>query len=118
MAQYRRKPIVVDAVQFDESRPWPEGVRPAGMQHNTPRDALHGRTYWPIGAPLADTVEGRKLVVAGDWIITDINGDRSLCKPGIFKTAYEPVVANATEEKGGIASERNIRPILGRWRQT
>lgn len=38
-----------------------------------------------------DTLEGGRIVCPGDFVITDINGERYPCKPDIFEATYEPV---------------------------
>ena len=84
MPQYRKKPVIIEAVQFDpHMRPWPEPVKPwpdeNGMQ---PRDMSWG---------YIDTLEGRHHVLADDWIITGIKGEHYPCKPDIFEATYEEV---------------------------
>jgi hypothetical protein len=88
--QFRKKPVVIEAVQFTGEQPWPEGVEPAVLQHNLPRD----RDYWPTGAPIIHTLEGPHLVRVGDWIITGVQGERYPCKPDIFAATYEPAQAD------------------------
>lgn len=85
--KYRKKPVVIEAVQFKADQPWPDGVVPATLQHNLPRD----RDYWPAGAPIIHTLEGPHLVREGDWVITGVKGERYPCKPDIFAATYEPV---------------------------
>lgn len=38
-----------------------------------------------------DTLEGGHRVCPGDWIITDVKGERYPCKPDIFDLTYEKV---------------------------
>lgn len=86
MSQYRKKPVVIDAVQFTGTTPWPDGVEPAVLQHNLIGD----RNYWPEGAPVIRTLEGWLRVSVGDWIITGVQGEKYPCKPDIFEATYEP----------------------------
>lgn len=37
-----------------------------------------------------ETLEGTMMAVAGDWIITGVNGERYPCKPDIFEKTYMP----------------------------
>lgn len=37
-----------------------------------------------------DTLEGGHIVCPGDWIITDVKGERYPCKPDVFAATYEP----------------------------
>ena len=88
MGKYRKKPVVIEAEQFfPDRKPWPAGVEPSKLQHNRPRDP----GYWPVGAPIIQTLEGEHLVRDGDWIITGIKGECYPCKPDIFEATYEPV---------------------------
>jgi hypothetical protein len=81
MALYRKRPIVIEAVQFDpQSHPWPEGVIAWGDLQ--PRDMSWG---------YIDTPEGKMHVIAGDWIITGIAGEKYNCKDAIFQASYEAV---------------------------
>ena len=79
--RFRKKPVIVEAVQFtlamlDREAAWPEGVCPDTFRQNRP--------YIP-------TLEGDMLVEVGDWIITGVNGERYPCKPDVFEKTYEPV---------------------------
>lgn len=38
-----------------------------------------------------DTLEGRMIAEAGDWIITGVNGELYPCKDETFRKTYEPV---------------------------
>lgn len=75
--KFRKKPIVVEAEQFQPDRaPWPDGV----MGHN------RSKTGYAI-----DTLEGLHEVTPGDWIITGVAGEKYPCKPDIFEQTYEEV---------------------------
>lgn len=76
--KFRKKRIVVEAVQFTGEKPWPEGVYPCG----SPAE---------FGLPTIFTLEGAMRVSAGDWIITGIKGEKYPCKPDIFEATYEKV---------------------------
>lgn len=74
MAKYRKKPVVIEAEQFNEGGHWPDGVV---REPNDP------------GLPYIVTLEGRLFVSEGDWIITGVKGERYPCKPDIFAATYE-----------------------------
>lgn len=99
--KYRKKPIVVEAVQW--------------LKHGD----HHAITTVPLsyenglfialesGIPLQfygwlQTLEGSHMVAPGDWIITDANGSIYPCKPDKFELIYEaeetPVVTNAIND--------------------
>ena len=73
--KFRKLPVVVEAEQWFRGRKV-EGVR-AGL--------LDG--YGLIGPSGGDC----KVVVSGDWIITEPTGERYPCKPDIFAATYERV---------------------------
>ena len=88
MAQYHKKPVVIEAVQFDPHKhPWPDGVIPWREVGYQPRDMSWG---------FVETLEAKMHVLAGDYIITGIAGEKYPCKPDIFHATYEPIEA----EKG------------------
>ena len=74
--KFRKKPVIIDAVQFD-GLSCPDGVY-----------QLWGEP--PTGF-FIDTLEGRMNVSVGDWIITGVAGEKYPCKPDIFEKTYEPV---------------------------
>jgi hypothetical protein len=80
MAKFRRKPVVIDAVQFDFSADvWPDGVeRPADNEKG-------------IGYGYINTLKGRMIASNGDWIITGVKGEMYPCKPDIFEATYGAV---------------------------
>lgn len=76
MPRYRKKPVVIEAVQCVVGLPCPDGV------------------YYDASSPTGlsiDTLEGKHQVTEGDWIITGIQGEKYPCKPDIFKATYELV---------------------------
>ena len=92
MPMFRKKPVVIEAVQF-------LGFGPEGA--DAPLNAWP--TDWPVGmwrvllndARLAEgliipTLEGDHRAIAGDWIIRGVKGEFYPCKPDIFAATYEP----------------------------
>lgn len=82
VAKYRKKPVVVEAEQFfwnKEGMGWPAGMIFARPSAQEPKD-----TY-------ILTLEGLMKVSDGDWIITGVDGEKSLCKPDIFEATHERV---------------------------
>ena len=80
MAKFRKKPVVIEAVQFRWGNPEIEGVT------YPPTD---GKYY--IGDAYIETLEGRMIGSDGDWVITGVNGEKYPCKPDIFEKTYESV---------------------------
>lgn len=77
MPKFRKKPVVIEAVQWFGHEPWVEGME------THPRGDFSG--------PCIKTLEGYMAVRSGDWIITGIVGEKYPCKPEIFEKTHEPV---------------------------
>lgn len=93
MPAYRKKPVVIEAVQFTQElrdsivldkAPRPDGVEMGGAYYNETRREVHSAYFY------IETLEGRMEVSINDWIITDVNGEHYPCKPDIFAKTYEP----------------------------
>jgi len=100
MAKYRKKPVVIEAVQFTkemvlEEMPLPEGVILGHKSWHPGTKVIHRYGYY------IKTLEGKMDVRIGDWIIKGVKGEFYPCKPDIFEATYEKV-----EVKNGI--NRNI----------
>jgi hypothetical protein len=86
MAKFRKRPVVVDAVQWAGDN-WAEvygwvmswDLQDPGIQRT--RD----------GIVLVSTLEGDMRADRGDWIIRGIKGEFYPCKPEIFAATYEAV---------------------------
>jgi hypothetical protein len=83
MAQYRKKPVVIEAVHYEGAFPM-EFLRDA----ENVRSAGDGS-----GALEIETLEGIMRADVGDWIIRGVQGELYPCKPDIFAATYEPVAA-------------------------
>lgn len=102
MAQYRKKPVVIDAVQLRWDT-WSEMCahanvgklgeqRPQGCYVDENGAALpEGRTSDRMGL-LIPTLEGIMLGVQDDFIIKGVQGELYPCKPEIFEMTYEKVI--------------------------
>lgn len=100
MSEYRKKPtellrplIVVDAEQFFVNL-WPASS-PEGVERREANETLENGETTGRGCEwfVIKTLEGELNVSDGDWIITDVKGERYPCKPDIFEATYEPVEA-------------------------
>ena len=88
--KFRKKPVVIEAMQWDGSMDkmetinarWPE-MRTSGL---TSHKANRTIQWWSIA-----TLEGRHVVSVGDYIIKGVKGEFYPCKPDIFEMTYEPV---------------------------
>lgn len=82
MAQFRKKPVVIEACLF----------RTGEQDHFFTEYALSGQVRFPEdGTILIDTLEGVMQGQSGDWIIRGIKGELYPCKPDIFTATYEAV---------------------------
>lgn len=87
MSQYRTRPILVEAVQFDPSAAqWPDGVIAWGLDN--PDDGSWGYVR---------TRFGTEHVFAQDWIVVEPSGKRYLFKDDVFRASYEPVGENSVD---------------------
>ena len=99
--KFRKKPIVIEAEQFDPEKPWPKGVL---MCYYHPDFGLGDSGGWETCSQeyarwhdgqkyhfIIRTLEGDMQVRPGDWIITGIKGEKYPCKPEIFELTYEKV---------------------------
>lgn len=87
--QYRKKPVVIDAVQFTPDKPLALLDSPSWLI-NAINDGSIKIVYNPDRL-LIDTLEGRGLTAsAGDWIIKGVEGELYPCKPDIFEKTYDP----------------------------
>jgi hypothetical protein len=87
MSKFRKKPVVIDAVQFDGT---PGGAVtifktfdvPGGKFVPSPRSLETGWLEIP-------TLEGRMRADAGDWVIKGVKGEFYPIKDEIFRETYE-----------------------------
>jgi hypothetical protein len=99
MAKFRKKPIVIEAVQF-LWRTWGEMCEFAGVGKLTdgkPEGCYIGPDGKQIMSAtdtiglLIPTLEGLMVGIENDWIIRGIKGELYPCKPDIFEATYEAV---------------------------
>lgn len=86
MAKYRKKPIIIDAIQWtgdneEEIYAW---EREVVKDYNLVVRSDGGFVY-------VDTLEGSTKAKKGDWIICGMKGETYPCKPDIFEMIYELV---------------------------
>lgn len=79
MTKYRKKPVVIEAIQFD------------GGNYTDITTFFGGACVFNHIGPLIKTLEGEMQASAGDWIIKGVNGEFYPCKPDIFEKTYEEV---------------------------
>jgi hypothetical protein len=82
MPKYRKKPVVVEAMQYKRE----ENIVDiqAFVGDNLGYDPIKNEYF-------IKTLEGDMVLSKGDFIIKGINGEFYPCKPDIFEMTYEPV---------------------------
>ena len=86
--KYRKKPIVVEAVQWN-GKNFSEVLEFAFSRLEF---TLYGDTNCEPNMDMSIlTLEGRMKVSVGDYIIKGVRGEFYPCKPGIFEQTYEKV---------------------------
>ena len=92
MSKFRKKPVVIEAVQWNGDN-LAEVVAFCGGVH----DSALKWTWEQYEKVVAEeglkifTLEGPHLASIGDWIIKGIKGECYPCKPDIFEATYDPV---------------------------
>ena len=78
MAKFRKKPVVIDAMQYYGASLELVLVFGQGKVKQTGQDSLD-----------ITTLEGTMQARIGDWIIKGVAGEFYPCNPGIFELTYE-----------------------------
>lgn len=100
MAKFRKKPVVIEAVQIgcvDHNGKTPDGS-PFMECPIWLAKAVNAGIVRDKFIPSSDfchieikTLSGMVLSEPGDWIMRGVNGEIYPCKPDIFEKTYEPV---------------------------
>lgn len=80
MSKFKKKPVVIEAVQFDGTDKSVEWLLPQLTSGQIGRSSCHLHIK---------TLEGVMTADIGDWIIQGVNGEFYPCKPDIFEKTYE-----------------------------
>jgi hypothetical protein len=85
MAQYRKKPVVIEAIQLEDL----EVYTLMSIQHLVGL----GKDIFEVKGDglIIKTLEGDMRASIGDWIIKGVQGEFYPCKPDIFEKTYELV---------------------------
>lgn len=89
MHQYRKKPIVITAIQWKGNN-WKE------VDNNFPEMKWGKESGETI---FIDSLEGRVFCEKGNWIIKGVAGEFYCCKDSIFNATYEKVEEQQCSEK-------------------
>lgn len=93
MGNYRKKPVVVEAVQWNKHGDHP-AVRSTSYSEVADELGTSGCSQEPPcwgweALGVIDTLEGRHIVTPGDWIVRGVKGEFYPVKPDIFDATYE-----------------------------
>lgn len=93
MPKFKKKPVVIDAVQWSGNN-LHEIMAFTDVNFATQPSNWKWEEYEDLvcreGLKIF-TLEGAMLASVGDWIIKGVNGEFYPCKPDIFEKTYEPV---------------------------
>ncbi len=80
--RYRKKPIVIEAVQFKATTESFNEILAMGLTRFSP-GVMGSNTF------IIETLEGDLIVSNGDFVIKGVKGEFYPCKPDIFERTYE-----------------------------
>lgn len=94
MAKYRKKPVVIDAFQYDGD--FINSVGEPYVPDWAVKALREGDIYYKATGDepyelFIKTLEGDLHVTVGDYIIRGVKGEIYPCKPDIFESTYESV---------------------------
>lgn len=93
MAKFRKKPVVIEAIQFDGTVDGATAIE-RFIGHALARTYQYGD--WRVQI---HTLEGVMEATKADWVIKGLKGEFYPCKPDIFEATYEPAGAPADLER-------------------
>jgi len=91
MAKFRKKPVVIEAMQLKRDNLKAIETFLAGREMPDLYQKLGGWDInWGNSEVTISTLEGKMKACPGDWIIKGVKGEFYPCKPDIFEATYEP----------------------------
>ena len=81
MSKYRKKPVVIKAVQFTG-----KNAKKIAKWMKSGNAPVGNETFLTIY-----TLEGQMDAMVNDWIIKGVKGEFYPCKPDIFEATYEVI---------------------------
>jgi hypothetical protein len=87
MAFYRKKPVVIEAIQFNRNNITEVEAFTEYVAHTFQIE----RRIDGIATCIIPTLEGQHIATEGDYIIKGVQGELYPCKPDIFEKTYEKV---------------------------
>jgi hypothetical protein len=113
--------VIVQAVQFDPNRPWPDGLHPWSGEDFQPRDMSWG---YVKGVSGRESISGWLSVCAGDYIVVDAYGDKHVVRPDFFEENYRSVIVINTNPDDypavpatpELSTEEQLKQLVRDWR--
>lgn len=87
MAQYRKKPVIIEAIQFNRNN-WNEILE---FTNNTAHTITIEKRIDGNCTCIIPTLEGQHIANEGDYIIRGVKGEYYPCKNDIFEMTYDKV---------------------------
>lgn len=117
MARFRKKPVVIEAVQWFKNGDHPNDecveINPPNLAITEGKIVRYFRDSFVVPDKICshckvqmhdhgwiDTLEAGHRVCPGDWIITGISGERYPVKDDIFRMTYDVVDPDGCESDG------------------
>lgn len=85
MAKFRKKPVVIEAVQYTGDNFF------TIMHFMGEGDLTRNTILQTTDRPVIHTLEGDLTASVGDWIIKGVKGEFYPCRPDIFEATYDAV---------------------------
>lgn len=98
MARFRKKPVVIEAIQWEGLPDLTEMLGPSAKAETARMERFDDwmvanqgdRKCRYVGDTIViPTLEGDMVASKGDWIIKGVHGELYPCKPDIFAATYE-----------------------------
>ena len=96
--KYRKKPVVIEAIQFDNNFTEIEKF-------------CEGNYDWSEGKSDIKTLEGIMKVSKGDYVIKGVKGEFYPCKPDVFQMTYEPEIQESNNKQSSLKIQENWEQI-------
>lgn len=94
MTQYRKKPVVIDAIRWHPEKSMPAPFHLAIIEKRVGHiiSKAH-RADTPFDWWAIRTLEGEMRIEPGEWLICGVKGEFYACKSDIFEATYEEVAS-------------------------
>jgi hypothetical protein len=99
MAKYRKKPVVIEAIQLlPENHEAINNMLGVNEANNITGFEWRGNMGSPDSMVLIRTLEGTMCADPKDWIIKGVKGEFYPCKPHIFERTYEGPLCDVPQQ--------------------